>query len=253
MEVEELEEAGPDNGKVGETDDFVDHHKGLAVVLLVVVHEEVVVLCLFVGVLRVVDQQDDVHENPQGQHQEEETDGVINGPGKSNVLEVLLEGQRSVLIVTVGNQPLLYLNASLDGQPLYELHYTKAVEGNSQGRGVPGQLNEDVDKDKLAEQKEVVEGCAHAEEEGGHADEEGQDGASSEQVVEVTNAAPVFDVIVRVDVDVPDHFLSNGLLADKQVLPRVVLSLVVGARLFSCLYLKTSLISVVLTKRQQIV
>lgn len=54
FKADELQEAGPGDGEICESDNFIHEDKAFGVVLFVVVDEEVFVFCFLVGVLGVV-------------------------------------------------------------------------------------------------------------------------------------------------------------------------------------------------------
>lgn len=121
-ERDELQDTRPDNGEVGESDHLIDEDHPLVVVLFVEEDEEVFVLDLLVRVLRFVDQQTDVHDQPEAQDQSEVDDGVVDGAGEDRVLEELLEHQGSRLVEVVRDDAILDALSGLLRQPLHELH-----------------------------------------------------------------------------------------------------------------------------------
>ena len=59
--------------------------------MFVVVDKEAFVFGLFIGVLRVVDQQKYMHYYPNGQHEGQVQDRVVDCAGKDDVLVIVLE------------------------------------------------------------------------------------------------------------------------------------------------------------------
>lgn len=108
---------------------------------------------------------------------------MVDHPGKGYICEVLLEDEGSGLVQVVWENALLDSCPGRGRQPLQELDDVQAVEGHAKRRRVPGHLDENMDEDYLAQNKEVVKSRTHCEYKRSHSYKKGQNSTPPEEIV----------------------------------------------------------------------